>query len=60
MLPVDQQRPLLQDLLARIANGDLKMVIDRRFNLDRVAEAHAYVDTGHKRGNVILEMGKAA
>lgn len=60
MLPVDQQRPLLQDLLARIANGDLKMVIDRRFNLDRVAEAHAYVDTGHKRGNVILEMDKAA
>lgn len=60
MLPVDQQRPLLQDLLARIAKGDLKMVIDRKFTLDRIAEAHAYVDTGHKRGNVILEMGQAA
>ena len=60
MLPVDQQRPLLQDLLGRIANGDLKMVIDRRFSLDRVAEAHAYVDTGHKRGNVILKIGQAA
>jgi len=57
MLPLDQQRPLLQDLLVRIADGQLKMVIDRRFSLDRVAEAHAYVDTGHKRGNVILEIG---
>ncbi|MEJ8562936.1 NAD(P)-dependent alcohol dehydrogenase [Yoonia sp. GPGPB17] len=59
MLPITQQRPLLSDLLARIAKGDLKMIIDRRFSLDRVAEAHAYVDTGHKRGNVILEMGQA-
>lgn len=58
MLPVDQQLPLLQDLLVRIADGHLKMVIDRRFNLDRAAEAHAYVDTGHKRGNVILEIGQ--
>ena len=59
MMPVDQQLPLMRDLLTRIANGQLKMVIDRRFSLDRVAEAHAYVDTGHKRGNVILEMGQA-
>ena len=56
MLPVEKQRPLLEDLLDRIAKGDLKMVIDRRFPLDRVAEAHAYVDTGHKRGNVILDI----
>ena len=59
MLPVDQQRPLIDALLAILREGHLKMVIDRRFPLDRVAEAHAYVDTGHKRGNVILEMGQA-
>ena len=57
MMPIDQQLPLMQDLLGRIAKGHLKMVIDRRFSLDRVSEAHAYVDTGHKRGNVILQMG---
>ncbi|WP_375254793.1 NAD(P)-dependent alcohol dehydrogenase [Yoonia sp.] len=57
MMPVNQQRPLMQDLLGRIAKGQLKMVIDRRFSLDSVAAAHAYVDTGHKRGNVILEIG---
>ncbi len=59
MLPVDQQRPLLRDLLELLRQGHLRMIIDRRFPLDRVAEAHAYVDTGHKRGNVILELGQA-
>jgi NADPH:quinone reductase-like Zn-dependent oxidoreductase len=43
------------DELARLAlEGSLKPVIDRTYPLDRIAEAHAYVDQGHKRGNVIL------
>ncbi|MDX8350280.1 NAD(P)-dependent alcohol dehydrogenase [Cognatiyoonia sp. IB215446] len=57
MMPVDQQKPLLRELLDRIAQGHLKMVIDKRFGLDQIVEAHAYVDTGHKRGNVILQVG---
>jgi NADPH:quinone reductase-like Zn-dependent oxidoreductase len=59
MLPIAQQKPLIVDLLNRIAAGQLKMVIDRRYSLDQIADAHAYVDTGHKRGNVVLEMGQA-
>ncbi len=31
-------------------------VVDRVFDLDDVAEAHRYVDTGRKRGNVVLRM----
>ncbi len=43
--------------LARLATeGSLRPVIDRTYPLDRIAEAHAYVDQGHKRGNVILVM----
>ena len=42
-------------LLARLAaSGELKPVIDRTYPLESAAEAHAYVDTGRKRGNVIL------
>ncbi len=59
MLPPEKLMPLVKDLTDRIASGHLKMVIDRKFPLSRIGEAHAYVDTGHKRGNVIIEMDAA-
>lgn len=31
-------------------------VIDRRYPLAQIADAHIYVDRGHKRGNVVLNM----
>ena len=59
MLPPEQLMPLVTELTDRIALGHLKMVVDRKFPLSRIGEAHAYVDTGHKRGNVIIEMDAA-
>ena len=42
-------------LLSQLAeSNELKPVIDRIYPLESAAQAHAYVDKGRKRGNVIL------
>lgn len=43
----------LQDLMEK---GAIKPLLDREFTLDEIAEAHAYVDSGHKKGNVPLRI----
>ncbi len=45
---------ILESLVKIYKDGKLKVIVDRQFPLVKVAEAHRYVDTGRKRGNIVI------
>ncbi len=47
-------RPMIDELLARVASGELRVVIDRAFPLAEAAEAHRYIESRQAFGRVLL------
>jgi len=54
MKAIPELRELLSEVVQIINDGKLGVHIDRRFPLVEVSRAHELVDTGRKRGNVVL------
>ncbi|MBT32527.1 MAG: NAD(P)-dependent alcohol dehydrogenase [Thalassobius sp.] len=45
---------LLKEVLLMAENGNLKSMIDKGYSIQQCIEAHKYVDTGRKSGNVVI------
>lgn len=53
-LPKKELKRLFAELVTVIEAGHISPYVDRSYPLDELVEAHRYVDTGHKRGNVVV------
>ena len=47
---------LLKELSILYKQGILTTTIDRTYEMDQISEAHTYIDTGRKKGNVVMVM----
>ena len=43
-----------------IETGKLGTVIDRRYSLDEIADAHRHAEAGHKKGHVVILLEQTA
>ena len=54
LLPDAERLEMLMQVVKHLGTGQLRTHVDREYALEQIAEAHHYVDTGHKRANIVI------
>lgn len=58
MAPKQTIRTLLKELVQMKQEGKLSVPIEKRYQMEQIKEAHSYVESGRKRGNVVLSIAE--
>lgn len=56
--PIEERLDHLNYLISLVNLGTYKVNIDRKFPLEDMVSAHRYVEAGHKKGNVVVDVTK--
>jgi NADPH:quinone reductase-like Zn-dependent oxidoreductase len=54
--PAKELRVMIDELIPLYKSGEIKSVIDRTYSLAETADAHRYIETGRKKGNVVVSL----
>lgn len=56
MKMTNQNNDDMAKIIAMLDKGSIKVFIDRVYGLDTIVDAHHYVEGGHKKGNVVIDI----
>lgn len=56
MKPVQEFKSMIEDLKEIFKAGKYNMVIENRYTMEQIVDAHRYIDSGRKRGNVVMSI----
>ena len=54
MLPISEVKAFLKDIKDLFEAEKIKSIIEKRYTMNQISDAHRYIDTGRKKGNVVM------
>lgn len=46
----------LQEFIDAVEAGHIKLIVDRKFSLDQIVEAHQYMESNQAKGKLVVEL----